>query len=374
MKFRIDSDNIKGAVKVIPDGKRLSYNVTIEANKDPDCVTLEGADGKMEIKISIPAHVEQPGEATIDATDMITFMETEGEIVVSLKAKGASGRVPAEERGKELHITDSRNVKHRLQILKVRHKLPVRPSPKGSVTMSLKNIKELFSRVLWATECEIPTASIGCIKLECGNQMVAIASNGRVGAVARTNQGSPYTGSFQLATEAVRAILKLNGDLVTLEFAERGIGFAVSSNVTYDLYIPEYAHLFPDVLRFLDILDRSSITGNKKDFLIATEAVRFSGDELVITLNRLGGYEEQPVRFSAREKRYSECQAKGLSWEGEDIKIRTNRLSLLKAIQNASPDSEIKITMTNDLLPFRVENIDGQYICGIPVYSPGERR
>ena len=171
----------------------------------------------------------------------------------------------------------------------------------------------------------------------------------------------------------MRTIINMRGQSVTLSFYPRGLGVAIEGDVMYDLYIPEYTEMFPDVLRWFDkVSPNSTLRGPRDEFIKALNRIQYGGDKAYIILKRQGGYEKMPPRFLAREVSLSEYSSDLLQWDGDDLSIKVNRDTLLEVIKRAS--EEVIITFTNDLTPFKVESSDGNYVCGMTPYTPGEKR
>jgi hypothetical protein len=182
-----------------------------------------------------------------------------------------------------------------------------------------------------------------------------------------------------VALEAVNAIRGIKGDMVSLQVYEQGIGFNITGDILCDFrfskyVIPEDKSQFPDVASWLDgMLPRQQITGSTDELLEALDAIKYAGDEMLIKLHHKSGYVKQLPRFSTKDEsvgRRSEYHV-NMDWAGDDISIKVDRTALYRAVQNAG--DKVVITFTNETAPFRVQSVDGSYVCGIPRFSPQEK-
>jgi hypothetical protein len=381
MNFIVSADRIHSGCDILANSLRKEVTLRLAAYKQPDneYVIVEGVDGVMEFHLSMPAKVQEPGETALRSCNMVSFLETKGDVTVSLRLRSQSKQKKMEPRVNDLHVTDSRKVRHLIPVVNNIPRMKPRSAPLANVTLELKALQSIISKVSWIAENGTDLFNGLCVKFVCSDRLTAIASNGFVAAVAHTPHDSQYRGSLLVALEAVNAIRGIKGDMVSLQVYEQGIGFNITGDILCDFrfskyVIPEDKSQFPDVASWLDgMLPRQQITGSTDELLEALDAIKYAGDEMLIKLHHKSGYVKQLPRFSTKDEsvgRRSEYHV-NMDWAGDDISIKVDRTALYRAVQNAG--DKVVITFTNETAPFRVQSVDGSYVCGIPRFSPQEK-
>lgn len=389
MKFSISADALQKIIGTLLLKKRPDFLICLSAvagdNDGSGHIKLEGVSRDISFSVTTGAAVMASGEVTLNSRDLLLMQAVAGTATVTLRIKNTTKnrirrsddmtdeewRQLQESRIRELHVDDTRGCKNRIPVIP-REFLPLSRGPeKGTATVDLKPLQQLLGRVVFATGNDSLTEyKLGCVQLLCGHRLTAVAADGKVGAIAHMPQAGPYSGSFLLAREAVNTVLKLTGaDMLSLQFYDRGIGFLLSGKIAYDLYVPEYTNMFPDVFRWVDIPRNSTVSGPREAFLEAIEAVQFCGECVHLQLFRQNGYTQvPPLLYGRLETGQAQQFPIAAQWEGDPIDIKINRATLMRAVEQAGP--EVTLYFTNDLTPYVVQSDNGAYVCGLTPYAP----
>jgi len=323
---------------------------------------LEASDGIKHLALFLTAEVDEDFDFIVPARYIPVLSNMNGDIIFSALKK-------------HMRISDSSST---INIPFFEGNGPLRPAigtPLGTVTTELNIVKDLFERALFAAGSEKNADhrfNYGCILLECNQDVVrAVGSDRRVIAISTIYKGSPYQGRFLLPKVGVRMIGKMDGDMLTMSFYDRAVGFTVDGEMSCELYIPEHNGVFPPY-EDVTVKGRTFLKGSRDEFLSVVSHMRKLSDKLQINMS-YANYVKRPPRFSARDDfGVSMERFPDLRWEGDPLKIKVNASTFYGVIKHAR--GNVTVSFTNDMGPIRVEGEDSSYVAFLMPFLPTERR
>ena len=247
-------------------------------------------------------------------------------------------------------------------------------TPEGSATVDMSEIKGLFKRVIFASSSEEVVYDYRAVLLECDNEcMKAIACDRRVMAINSIKIGAPCKGSFRLPVSGINILTEFEGDLMTISFYKKAIGFSVSGEMMIDLYLPEYAESFPDYRSVISNNWRTFLRGKKEDFISVIDGPALSS-ELTVTMGFKHGYEKEPPKFFIKDPFGCSIRHEHslLQWSGDELIVKVNRLSFKNAVRNT--EGMVVVSFNNNKSIYSVSCDGADYRCYLMPYSPAEKR
>lgn len=364
MRFTVQSALISKALRLLASVEKKEYPVSVSARKDtgsPGSVTITTLEAGIKfVSLGMSADVAEEGDVLF-SSKYLRWLESDQASVMVITKKDC------------IEIRAAYNYRVPFSTETV----PSIPdhAETGSATFRLADCKELFRRVLFAIgDDKDPRHNFRCVQLECtGEFLRAVGGDRRIIAVSQIAQASAYTGRFVLSKGGIYTIQKLEGDMVTLAFCDKGIKLSSCGEIMCDMYLPELGITFPSYDDVIDVKGNTVITADRETLLSFLTAMRKVSDRLQLSMKHVGYQKEKP-RGYAREIE-GPAQFEGYipaDWEGDDLKIIVNAATLYEAVENAG--SKVKIRFTNNGGPFSVSGHGDDYVAVMMPYSPVETR
>ena len=359
---------MKKATKILGSVRNADCPVRLTAVKaeGEGSLSINTVEDMKLITISLFASVMEEGTVTIPSRYLRILDDMEGQITIEkakdcLAIKGASSYSVPFYSG---------------EIAQMRESLPV-----GSVTFELREIKDLFRKVIFATGDD-DEYGFDCILLECASDCIkAVCTDRRIIAISRLKKGSPYKGSFLLHKSGVNVLSKIDGDMITMTFFEdiesrskrKAVQFSVSGEIMVDILMPEFSLIFPRCEEVLDLKTNTTLSGAKGDFLRAIGDNRKLSREVTVSLWHTGYVKNKP-RLSSREDNGASTVETyvDLDWRGDDIKTKLNAKTFESAIAHC--DGRAIVRFSSDKGPLFIGGEDDSYLCVMMPYTAAEKR
>lgn len=356
MKFITDGKIMKNLQKIISPDKTDVYAIRMETQKDHSqgTVKIVAFDSKREITSTFSADVIEEGMVSFTSKFFRYLSAVEGDVTVTQRQNQII--IQNHTCIFKIPLVDHENISFQKR------------TPVGTATFELEEIKRLFKRIMFATGTDTDYKSI---LLDCKDDMVAVACDRRIIGLARLLKGSPYRGSFIMHREGVSAVTKLEGDMITLTFYDKAIGFSVTGDIMCDIVIPEYALCFPKYEEVIQVKGSTFLDGEKTSFLSALDMVREVSDELTIKMVHKEYVKQKPRFLSSNEGSSIEISP-DLEWRGDDLKVKLNAKSLAAAIEQA--EGIVTVSLGSDCSALSITDDQNTYLAVMLPFSPAERR
>ncbi len=327
---------------------------------------VEVFDGVKNCAIIVKAETIDPGSCAIENRYIPSMMMFEGEVVfrvkdnkICLKEAGTGNTFDVPIKSCEVTRFEPKKVL-------------------GSVSIELSALKEMFKKVLFASgRGVVRDIDYGNILLECETDYIrAVAGDTRLLAMTKTAKSSSFTGEIKLPKSLVQVIRKITGPsscLATLSFHENGISFFVDGDVVCDIFISGHLRPFPDYKATLPVHGTTHMTVDVNAFLSRIGKVEFEFSA-TITLGRGGNYVQKPARFFISDGKGAsmEYYPEKVSWDGDDVRVKTNLKTLVEALSEAKGEGTIYFNGNQG--PIYLTDHAGDYTCVMMPFNERDAR